>query len=105
MGSMIFYGHHKVKGGSGGLVQSRDIFDFSVIHLSAYERLIKRHSRRLPKKQKSLNATEKMLYVSNILKNSVQQRHRLILTNNETLNQIILDVRYFITSFIDSLIH
>lgn len=95
MGSMLFFGRVIQPGGSGGLVQSRDIFDLSVIHLSAYERLIKRHRRRLPKKE-TPDVTKKMISVSYSLKNTFQKRHKLILTQNETLNKILLDVFFFL---------
>ena len=44
----------KAKSGvNGGIVQSLDMLDFSIIHLSAYERLVKRHYSKLKKEEKS----------------------------------------------------
>lgn len=51
MASFIMMNQNGVHGNnkSGTIVQSLDVLDFSVIHLSAFERLEKRHSYRFPK--------------------------------------------------------
>jgi hypothetical protein len=78
MGSFIYISNAKAPSAPGGVVQSLDVLDYSVIHLSAYERLMKRHGKRLPKQ--SVNVTEKMSEVSNILRNTTLKRHSAILS-------------------------
>lgn len=60
MGSLIMVSQSRryVNRAIGGIVQSLDILDFSVIHLSAYERLIKRHWRKLQKGEKSYSVVD-----------------------------------------------
>ena len=94
MGSIIFtYSKSRQPKAPGGIVQSLDLLDFSVIHLSAYERLLKRHSKVIPKKTPQ-NVTEKMSHVAEVLKRSVRERHRSILSeDNEKENQMLLEVQ------------
>jgi hypothetical protein len=94
MGSIIFtYQKSRAPKSPGGVVQSLDLLDFSVIHLSAYERLIKRHSRMIPRKL-DMNVTQKMQHVSDLLKRSVRKRHHSILSSgkNNQANQDLLQV-------------
>lgn len=93
MGSIIYTYQQSYRPKSpGGIVQSFDIFDFSVIHLSVYERLIKRYGRRIPKTHAVRNVTKKMTEVSNILQDTVYSRHNSILTMNDSYNAVLLEV-------------
>ena len=60
MGSLIMVnqGRRSAVGAIGGIVQSLDMLDFSVIHLSAYERLIKRHFSKLDKDERSYSVVD-----------------------------------------------
>jgi hypothetical protein len=60
MGSLIMVNQNRryVKGATGGIVQSLDMLDFSVIHLSAYERLVKRHWHKLGKQDRSYSVVQ-----------------------------------------------
>jgi hypothetical protein len=93
MGSIIFtYQKSRFPKTAGGVVQSLDMLDFSVIHLSAYERLLKRHSKMLSRKL-DLNVTQKMAHVADVLKRSVRERHRSILAKDDDKgNQLLLQV-------------
>jgi hypothetical protein len=91
MGSFIYISGAKAPSAPGGVVQSLDVLDYSVIHLSAYERLLKRHGKKLPKQ--FLNVSEKMSQVSNLLKDTVHVRHTALLDEqNQQGTQKLLEV-------------
>jgi hypothetical protein len=93
MGSIIFtYQKSHAPGIPGGIVQSLDLFDFSVIHLSAFERNIKRNLKKLPKKDHPLNVTNEMSSLSKLLHDTYPIRHASIIhPTNTTKNTILLN--------------
>jgi hypothetical protein len=79
MGSFIYLDQRgQPHNDPGKIIQTLDVLDFSVIHLSAYERSIKRYMKAVSSLKK-LNITRKMMNVTATLKVTSAERSSLMM--------------------------